>query len=255
MALTKARGYRCAAAQAVVAAAIMIACLQPAAADVRLGIEAFYISGTHYESSGNVSEQFVAPILHLSGGGNRVQVRAEGVPSFGINSTPTSADLPATTNLGFVDGTMNYALDKTQRYWLGVGGIIVNQQTQLPPSNDPYSYQTESSHVAGARYEAVVRIPIHTTNAVILDYAGMPNLYGTVFGTNCKYCYYPEVSRGESGAMTDWSAVFETKHARSTWDFGVRFINYSAVFSQTQMLADRNVGGGIIVRYTYTLAR
>jgi hypothetical protein len=168
---------------------------------------------------------------------------------------PTSANVPATTNIGFVDGALDYALDTRQRFWLGLGGIIINQQTQLPPTHDPYAYETESSHVAGMRYEAVLKIPVYRKDAVILDYAGMPSLYGTVFNSNCKDCYYKEVSRGEEGAMTDITAVFEMKHARSTWDLGVRFINYSAVFSQTQELADRNVGGGITLRYTYTFVR
>ena len=59
----------------------------------------------------------------------------------------------------------------------------------------------------------------------------------------------------EQGAMTDAEATFESTRGRSTLSIGLRFINYSAVFTPYQVLADRNVGGGLSLRYSYAFGR
>jgi hypothetical protein len=218
-----------------------------------IGIDALYLNGTHTESNGSVHDAFVAPNFHFAAGGERLQFQAEGIPTFGVTSSPTNPTLPATTAFGFVDGALLYAVDRQSRYWLGLGVLAINQQTQLPPTTDAYQYETESSRVAGARYEVQVTLPVKQ-NALIVEFAGIP-VHGTLYLSNCKYCAPSEFSVAEQGAMTDTSALFEMHHRRSIWALGARFINYSAIYSENQSLADRNVGMGIILRYAYAFGR
>ena len=221
-------------------------------ADVKVGIEALYLSGTHYESHARVHEQLVAPVFHLSAGGRRVQFVSEGIPLIATARSGNFPNAPATTNLGFVNGSVNAAVDPRARVWVGVGGIVINQQTLLPPSGDPFEYQTESSRVSGVVYETQLRLPVQR-NAAVFDVRAVPNLNGTIFFSNCSLCFVKEPSAGERGGMTDVSALFETSRRHSTWDFGVRFINYSTIFTEQRVLADHNVGGGLTIRYYYTI--
>jgi hypothetical protein len=231
---------------------VCVAWLKPvnACAQGSIGVDALYLNGTHTESNGSVHDAFVAPDFRFAAGGERLQFQAEGIPTFGITSSPTNPTLPATTAFGFVDGTVLYAVDRQSRYWLGVGGLVINQQTQLPPSSNAYQYETESSRVAGARYEAQVQLPVKQ-NAVIIQFADMPGLHGTLYLSNCKYCHPSDFNVAEQGAMTDASVLFEMHRSRSMWALGARFINYSAIYTENQGLADRDVGLGLIVRYAY----
>jgi len=99
-----------------------------------------------------------------------------------------------------------------------------------------------------------LRLPV-ARDAVILNFAGSPNLWGTYFASNCNHCYPAEFSTPEHGSMTDASAIFEIPRGRSIWDFGVRFINYSATFTHYNILADRNTGAGVEIEYRYVVAR
>ena len=229
------------------------ACIMPYAAwaEVKFGVEALYLSGTHYESHASVHEQLVAPVLHLSAGGRRAQFVSEGIPLIATARSGNFPNAPATTNLGFVNGTVNVAVDPKARVWVGVGGLVINQQTQLPPSGDPFEYQTESSRVSGVVYEAQLRLPLQR-NAAVFDVRAVPNLTGTIFFSNCSLCFVKEPSAGERGGMGDVSALFEISRRHSTLDFGLRFINYSTIFTEQRVLADHNVGGGLTIRYYYT---
>jgi hypothetical protein len=135
-----------------------------------------------------------------------------------------------------------------------VGSAVINQQTVVTyPKKFASLDFSEASRVSGARYEAAIKLPVKR-NAVIVEFAAMPALHGTVF-FGCPGCIVAPPSEPETGAMTDAQAMFETAHARSTWDFGVRFINYSAVIVPEQALADRNVGSAITIRYSYSIGR
>lgn len=243
---------------AVIAA---MACFAPAfmmpseaLAELKVGIETLYLSGTHDETHASVHEQLIAPVIHLNAGGRRVQFTSEGIPLIGTARSGNFPNAPSTTNLGFVNANVIVAVDPKSRVWLGAGGVVINQQTQLAPSGDIFEYLTESSRVFGVSYEAQLRLPAGA-NTVVLDARAVPNLYGTVFLSNCGLCFFKEVSAAERGGLSDLSALFEISHRRSTWDFGLRAINYSAVFTQQRSLADRNVGGGITIRYYYTIGR
>jgi len=225
-----------------------------ALAELKVGIETLYLSGTHYETHARVHDQLVAPVFHLNAGGSRVQFVSEGVPLIATARSGNFPSAPATTNLGFVNGSIIVAVDRKARMWLGVGGVVINQQTQLAPSGDIFEYLTESSRISGVGYETQLRLPTGQ-NTVVLDARAVPNLHGTVFLSDCGLCFLKEASAAERGAMSDVSALFEISRGRSTWDFGVRTINYSAIFTQGRTLADRNVGGGITIRYYYTIGR
>ena len=241
--------------RAVVLVVIMFALPSPVRARTDVGVSLLYLSGTHYESHSSVYEQFVAPLLKLDTGGSRVEFAAEGIPALGITSSGSSATFgTATTSLGFGDATLRYAVDAHGRYWLGAGTIIIDQQTTFTQATSTSPYLTESSRVSGARYEGRLRFPV-SRDAVILDFAGSPNLWGTYFAGSCNHCYPAEFSTPEHGSMTDASAMFEIPRGRSIWDFGVRFINYSATFTHYNILADRNTGGGVEVEYRYLVAR
>jgi hypothetical protein len=242
----------------LLSAAFVASCLllwhAPAAAKAWLGLDAWYLNGTHFESTGSVHDAFVAPNFQVGAGGNRLLLRAEGLPAFGVTSSPSNPNLPSTTSVGFVDGSLLFAVDRRSRFWLGLGELAINQQTTLPPPTNPFTYETESSRVAGARYEALLRLPV-VRNAFVVDFAAMPALHGTYFASNCKYCVPQQFSTPERGAMTDTTALFELDRSRSTWALGVRFINYSALYSDYHVFADRNVGMGLILRYTLMFLR
>ncbi|MDQ6766721.1 MAG: hypothetical protein M3Z41_02835 [Candidatus Eremiobacteraeota bacterium] len=231
--------------------------LRPLDADAQLkiGLETLYLSGTHFETHASIREAFVAPILHVSLASRRLEFQAEGIPTVGITSSGSSPSFGSiTTKVGFIDSAVRFAVDSNARLWLGLGGIVINQRTQYLHSTDPFLYQTESSRVSGPRYEAQIRLPLRS-NALIVGFAGTPNLYGTVFFENCQLCFFKSLHAPEKGAMTDVTGMFETQHAHSSWDIGFRFINYSAVYPQYHILADRNVGGGLSLRYSYSFGQ
>lgn len=236
--------------------AVFVLTVAPLAADAQawIGVDAWYLNGTHFESSGSVHDAFVAPTFQIGAGSDRLQVRGEGIPTFGVTSSPSNPNLPAFSQVGFVDGALMYALDDHARYWLGLGGLVINQETQLPGPSNPFQYATESSRVAGVRYAMEFKRPIRS-QFLVVDLATMPALHGTYFANNCKFCNPSEFSTGESGAMTDASLLFEFSHARSTWAFGLRYLNYSAVYTQYQVFADRNAGLGLVARYTFSVVR
>ncbi len=240
----------------VVIAAVFVCTVSPLAADAQawIGADAWYLNGTHFESSGSVHDAFVAPTFQVGAGGNRLQLRGEGIPTFGVTSSPSNPNLPAFSQVGFVDGAVMYALDDRARYWLGLGGLVINQETQLPGPSNPFQYATESSRVAGIRYATELKLPVRG-QFLVLDLAAMPALHGTYFADDCTFCNPKEFSTGESGAMTDASLLFEFSRARSTWAFGMRYLNYSAVYTQYQVFADRNVGFGLVARYTFSVVR
>jgi hypothetical protein len=237
-------------------AAAFAMCLLPRTACARawIGIDAWYLNGTHFESDGSVHDAFVVPDFHIGAGGSRLQIRGEGIPTFGITSSPNNPNLPAFSEVGFIDGALMYALDDRSRCWLGLGELVINQQTQLPGPPNPAAYQTESSRVAGVRYETQLRFPVNR-DFFDLDFAAMPALHGTYQASNCTYCSPKVFSTPENGAMTDASLLFEVPHARSTWAFGLRYLNYSAVYTDYQVFADRNVGLGFVLRYSYAFVR
>ncbi|HEV2037651.1 MAG TPA: hypothetical protein VGQ96_03505, partial [Candidatus Eremiobacteraceae bacterium] len=150
-------------------------------AQLKIGIETLYVSGTHFETHASIREQFVAPILHVSLASPRLELQAEGIPTVGITSSGSSPSFGSiTTKVGFVDSSVRFAVDSKARLWLGVGGIVINQRTQYLHSTDLFLYRTESSRISGLRYEAQIRLPVRS-NAMIFGFAGTPNLYGTVF--------------------------------------------------------------------------
>lgn len=228
-------------------------CPMPSAADAKIGVEALDINGTHFETHGSVSAHLTAPVLHLSVGNRRVEFQAEGVPVFGFTSGTTPGSGSTTTDLGFVDGSFRGAIDPKARIWFGLGGIAINQQTQSHGITDPFFFATRSSRVSGVRYETQLKLPIKN-DALIFGFADMPNLNGTVFFRDCKYCVPTQLSEQEIGTMTDISTMFEARRGHSTVDFGVRFINFAAVYASTHTLADRDVGGGLTIRYSYSIA-
>jgi hypothetical protein len=82
-----------------VLAAATLLCPVEATARVTIGIEAIAASGTHYEGPGTVSEQFVAPAFHLTLGGSRIELQAEGIPLVGLSTS----GLPSTTATSATD--------------------------------------------------------------------------------------------------------------------------------------------------------
>jgi len=242
-------------ARAVVLVAIVLAIPVQSLARTQVGVSLLLLAGTHYETQSSANEHVGAPLFDFLTGGKRLEFAAEGIPTFGITSSGSSATFrTGTTSLGFGDAVFQYALDAKSRCWLGAGSIVIDQQTNFAHATYPSDYLTESSRVSGVRYEARLNLPV-AQNAVIVSVAGSPSLWGTYFASNCRYCHLAQFSTPEHGAMTDTSAMFEIPRGRSIWDFGVRFINYSATFTHYNVLADRNVGGGIEIEYRYLIAR
>jgi len=165
----------------------------------------------------------------------------------------TGYGLPPTIPIPYTDAIQGSValrlsiLDTTLRVWgpgrrfaVGVGETVYNQTTHYATADGyaPGGDERQYSRIAGAHYEAVVRIPFRAGSLeTSLRYA--PVLLGTQVST---YSEAPSRFDPEIGEQIDGSVRY-VHHIGKHMDavLGVRYVNFTAAYDiPSRPLSDRN---------------
>ncbi len=223
-----------------------MALVPPASADERptrvrtfIGVQGLLAAGVHSDVAGRQTGIGGGPLFAFGYvPSRRVLLHVEGIP---VVSAPQRASAfygQATPALGIFLGTVRIAVDVRSRYWIGVGTTVINQRTPLPNIS-----QVASSRLAGGRYELFAHVPTHGGRFVEGLIGVSPRLHGSD-----HFLYSdgsPAVNKDEAAAEEDISFAFGLERRNSALLFGVRSLNFSAVFTKTGLAADRNNAAGV----------
>ncbi|MBV8281324.1 MAG: hypothetical protein JO347_04585 [Candidatus Eremiobacteraeota bacterium] len=222
-----------------------------ARAETTFSIEGFTVSGAHAEQGSSVPINGAAGFLELRQRWKPIDLVIEGIPSVGGSGylrTPTGYPHPL-TNVSIVNAISHVRIGPTNRFWLGGGLIIINQQTSLlqPPLE-------AASRLAGSRYEGVAYLPAGGANTVELRAAYMPALHGAV-SYEIGYLQVPPGYGSEVAEATDVSAEYFFQFHDFALGAGARGIDYNAHFVTPPQLADRNTSVGALIEARFRIAK
>ena len=212
-----------------------------------LGVQALLVSGVHTDVAGSQRGFAPAGLLELGANARRFGIRIEGIPPVSLPQKPSAFYGQATPQVSLLNGAVRYSLDPAERFRIGIGSTIINQQTPLPNQN-----QIVQSRLAGARYEAVYRTPMHGSHFFEAVIGGAPSLFGAD-----HYIYsdgHPAVDKDERASELDASLTVGIRRAQSELLFGVRTINFAAQFTKTGEADDRNNGAGLMIELRRVIA-
>jgi hypothetical protein len=209
-----------------------------------LGIQGLLATGVHADAAGRQTGIGGGPLFQITVVPSpRWMFHAEGIPVVGIPQQRASATYGAATpSLGVFNSSIRFALDSGSRFWIGAGTTIINQRTPLPAQNS-----VVSSRLSGGRYELFARLPQRNMRFVEFSAGGAPRLWGSD-----HYIYSDgtlAVNKDEKAAEEDISIAWGIQRRHSELLFGLRSINFSAVFTKTGLAADRNNGAGVMLEW------
>lgn len=208
-----------------------------------VGVQGLAIVGVHTDVAGSQHGIGAGPLLQLHVERSRLAVHLEGIPVVSIPGTRPSVTYgQATPKLGILNGDAEYAIDRGRQAWLGLGETIYNQRTPLPAQA-----QSVSSRLAGARYTLRLRhsfSPSHFFEGFVgtAPYLSGSDVYVYLSGA-------PNTIKPERASEVDASLALGYTHNRTQWLFGVRSLNFSAMYPLTGAAADRNVGIGPYIEW------
>jgi hypothetical protein len=176
-----------------------------------------------------------------------VAIHLEGIPSVATASVNTAVG-PVTASIGLFEGTARVRLDRTGRYWAGIGTEILAQRTPITGLS-----RIDSSRLSGTRYELATTIPISDSRFFELDLGAVPHMNGTVYESTTFFDGFIATQSGqETASMVDLGASFGVRHGGTEFLYGLRSINFAAKFSDGHE-ADRNVGIGLTAEVRFTI--
>lgn len=222
----------------------------PAKLHSYIGIQGLLAIGVHSDIAGRQYGIGGGPLVQfLYVPSSRLMFHIEGIPVVSIpRQKPSAFYGQATPALGIFIGSARVSVDPQARYWIGIGTTTINQRTPLPNIG-----QVASSRLAGVRYELFMHGPLSGKRFIEAQAGITPSLYGAdhfVYSDGIT----PAVDKPERAAEEDFSLAYGVQHARFEWLFGLRSLNFSAVFTKTGLAADRNNGAGVIVEWRYYLS-
>ncbi len=210
-----------------------------------VGIQGLALVGVHRDAAGSQYGIGGGPLLEVHVGGKHFALHLEGLPVISIPGVQPSATYgQATPKLGIFNGQAEYAV--TNDAWIGLGETIYNQRTPLPAQA-----QEVSSRLAGVRYTLRYRHTFGTRHVLEAFVGTAPYLSGSDV-----YAFLdgsPNVIKPERASEVDASVEYGISYRRSQWLFGLRTLNFSAMYPATGEAADRNVGFGPMIEYRLLL--
>lgn len=217
----------------------------PAKLHSYIGIQGLLAIGVHSDIAGRQYGIGGGPLVQfLYVPSSRLMFHIEGIPVVSIPGQKPSAFYgQATPALGIFIGSARIAVDPQAHYWVGLGTTIINQRTPLPNIG-----QVASSRLAGLRYEFFMHRPLRGNRFLEAQAGITPSLYGAdhfIYSDGVT----PAVDKPERAAEEDFSVAYGAQHANSALLFGLRSLNFSAVFTKTGLAADRNNGAGVILEW------
>ncbi|MDP9025082.1 MAG: hypothetical protein M3N13_06905 [Candidatus Eremiobacteraeota bacterium] len=206
----------------------------PVAADqTTAGVSVNATTGHHIESYGAQVVPFVPlPMFEIDHVHRRLHLRLEAVPPIGPVSLGGGSPFGygSDPRLTYVDGEARYTFAGA-RYEVGIGETILNQRTFYPPSPG-----VQASRVVGARYVANALVYAMPTEQLVAALAIDPSLHGI------QYTMLPNATAidYERGSLIDASLRWTFPHKRMAFSYGLRYLNYTAQYTTSGLLADRN---------------
>jgi hypothetical protein len=211
-------------------------------AQIYFGAQALLLTGAHTDVAGTQHGVAGGALIQFGARGKRVGLRVEGIPPVSLPQAPSATYGQATPQVSLINGALRYALEPTQRWWLGVGATVINQRTPLPNIS-----QVVTSRLAGYRIEALYRAPLNATHFIEVLAGAAPHLAG-----NDHFDYsipHASIDKPEIASEEDGMIAFGIVQRNAEWLFGVRSINFSAKFALTGEAGDRNNGAGLLAEY------
>ena len=249
-----------------VGAALLGACLAAipvtAGAQTTAGIDLDLSNGQHAESNVRYNFPLVPlPMLHFTARVKNFAIHLEAVPPLGpIGYGTASGYAPQATRLSYLVGTLRYYATGS-RYFFGVGSTVLNQRTTTSQSRQSYfnlytvndsNDTAQLSRVTGSLYEAgyAVKLPKSAVEVIVginpklranyyVDVAEshtvtLPN--GSTHASHYGYGFmWPE-----HGAQVESSVRWTRDLIHMSISYGIRYINYTAAYDQSNRLADKN---------------
>ena len=208
-----------------------------------VGVQGLALVGVHRDVAGSQYGVGAGALFELHVGGPRFAVHLEGIPVVSIPGTrPSAAYGQATPALGIFNGDAEYAIDRGGQIWLGLGETVYNQRTPLPAQA-----QEVSSRLAGARYTLRLHHAFGHAHFLEAFVGTAPYLTGSDVYTYLDGS--PDTIKPERASEVDASVEFGFIRNRSQWLFGLRTLNFTAMYPLTGEAADRNVGFGPILEW------
>lgn len=209
------------------------------------GVQGLLAIGVHSDIAGRQYGVGGGPLVQFGFvPARRFMLHVEGIPVVSLPGQKASAFYgQATPALGIFIATARFAIDSRARYWVGAGTTIINQRTPLPNIG-----QVASSRLAGGRYELFAHVPLHGSRFFEAQAGLTPRLAGAdhfLYSDGVT----PPVNKDERAAEEDFSVAYGVQHKNSAVLFGLRSLNFSAVFTKTGQAADRNNGAGVTLEF------
>ncbi len=212
-----------------------------------VGVQGLALAGVHTDVAGSQHGVGAGPLLQAQAGGARLNVNVEGIPVVSIPGTRPSVGYgQATPKLGIVNAQAQYAVGPSRSLWIGMGETIYNQRTPLPALA-----QSVSSRLAGVRYALRYVRPTRGGHGFEAFVGVTPMLTGSDVYDFLDGA--PPVIRPERASEVDAQLALTWRHASSEWLFGIRTLNFTAVYTETGLAADRNVGAGAFVEWRHLI--
>jgi len=225
----------------------LLAVLVPVAAraddGVVAGITLNPLFGEHQSFNDKVKTPPIpAPLLDATARRGRAE--------FSFNGLPASVSVPyqdakqghTSTTLSVLDGTARLYLDRAQHFSLGIGETIYNQTTHYSVSIPVTGGgERQYSRIVGAHYEAHYVKPAGI-GRIEASFSYAPTLYGTQTTTFDNLRGSTTLFDNEKGKQIDTSVRYVRRRGRLETIYGLRYINFTAIYTANGSLSDRNVG-------------
>src|SRR5438270_4531907 len=212
------------------------------------GLQGLAVVGVHKDVAGSQNGGGAGALMQAGIFGSRFGVRAEGIPPVSVPQAPSAAYGQATPQLSLFNSAVRFAVSPSARAWLGVGATVINQKTPLPAK-----HQVVASRLAGARYEVAYRHALLTNRFLEMQFGAAPVLSGSDIYTYSDGS--PNVVKPERASEEDISFAVGIRNANTELLVGLRTINFSAKYSLTNEAADRNNGGGVMLKWRRLMRR
>jgi len=226
-----------AAALRCVAAAFVVPLFVPVSAradDASLGVSLAPLIGTHEETGlKETVPPIPIPILQARGRIGNVELFVESFPSSPQIVEGGGRSEQLSTNLAFFDAVIRgYAL--RDHLSVGVGELVYNQSTTYTPPGT-----VDASRVVGGRYELGFGL-LRDAPKLRLFVDLMPSLSGTVHASLVDG--FRPAAQPEAGSQVEVQLRSDHVHGAFEFDYGARYVNYTAKFVRGGSLADLNTG-------------
>lgn len=257
--------------------AFLCAVLSPIAASAgttEVGGAVIFVHGSHTEQaqplpqySQAVANLVPAPFLLLEHRAGRVTLHLESIPPLGTVPVANNALGLSGVQLSYLGGYLGYALSPRTRIF--VGETIFNQQTGYAHTYGSQnvsgiyvtgSHETDRSRVAGAQYGVIETLASSARSSLVATFGVNPHLSANLAqqatyswndgsATQTRWFVTPE-----AGSQIDASLVRRVFKGRTTFAYGLRYINMTMRFADGT-LADRNAFAVPFVGISTTLRR